>query len=648
MRLLLEEEIKLLENQHCSADNWENIQVSDDFTPQYIMHTHFSGNVKLGVFKSEITLSSGLKLHSGISFATIHECTIDDDVYINAISGCISNYHIHKNCYIDNVYQLVVEGESSFGNGTQVCVLNEAGGREVKIFDSLSSHLAYVLALYRHRQPLIASINRLIDTYVISQTSSKGEIGQGTKIINSGIIKNVKIGECCSILNVPELFDGTILSDAESPTNIATGVVARHFIVGKGSHLYDYALVEKCFVGESCEIAKQYSAIDSLFFSNSQVFQGEATAVFAGPYTTTHHKSTLLIGCMFSFYNAGSGTNQSNHMYKLGPVHQGVFERGVKTGSDSYVMLETKVGAYSLLLGHHEQHFDTSDFPFSYILENNGRSVLIPAVNFQTVGTQRDVQKWIKRDKRNKNHQDYIVFDLLNPYIIQKIQNGIEILNKFKEKNSEFHSHKGIKIKNIFVSKGIEIYRSIIDCYIGQKITEKILQKDFSIEQFKSTIAASDKWVDFSGLIAPASALENLFSKIENNTIKDIKLIKDDFCAIYNNYETFEWAFVVHLLEQKTGKNIQSIIKDDLINILEIYHQKYTDLIASVFSDAEKEFNQTAMVSFGIDGDDNVKQADFINVRGSIDSNAFILSLKEKEKNELKKMKECIAFLNKI
>jgi hypothetical protein len=648
MRLLLEEEIKLLENQHCSADNRENIQVSDDFTPQYIMHTHFSGNVKLGVFKSEITLSSGLKLHSGISFATIHECTIDDDVYINAISGCISNYHIHKNCYIDNVYQLVVEGESSFGNGTQVCVLNEAGGREVKIFDSLSSHLAYVLALYRHRQPLIASINRLIDTYVISQTSSKGEIGQGTKIINSGIIKNVKIGECCSILNVPELFDGTILSDAESPTNIATGVVARHFIVGKGSHLYDYALVEKCFVGESCEIAKQYSAIDSLFFSNSQVFHGEATAVFAGPYTTTHHKSTLLIGCMFSFYNAGSGTNQSNHMYKLGPVHQGVFERGVKTGSDSYVMLETKVGAYSLLLGHHEQHFDTSDFPFSYILENNGRSVLIPAVNFQTVGTQRDVQKWIKRDKRNKNHQDYIVFDLLTPYSIQKIQNGIEILNKFNDKNSEFHSHKGIKIKNIFVSKGIEIYRSIIDCYIGQKITEKILQKDFSIEQFKSTIAASDTWVDFSGLIAPASALENLFSKIENNTIKDIKLIKDDFCAIYNNYETFEWAFFVHLLEQKTGKNIQSIIKDDLINILEIYHQKYTDLIASVFSDAEKEFNQTAMVSFGIDGDDNVKQADFINVRGSIDSNAFILSLKEKEKNELKKMKECIAFLNKI
>ena len=60
---------------------------------------------------------------------------------------------------------------------------------------------------------------------------------------------------------------------------------------------------------------KHYSAEHSVFFANSQGFNGEACSIFAGPYTVTHHKSTLLIAGMFSFMNAGSGSNQSNHMY---------------------------------------------------------------------------------------------------------------------------------------------------------------------------------------------------------------------------------------------------------------------------------------------------------------------------------------------
>ena len=80
---------------------------------------------------------------------------------------------------------------------------------------------------------------------------------------------------------------------------------------------------------------KQFNHQNSVFFANSEGFHGEAVSIFAGPYTVTHHKSSLLIAGMFSFFNAGSGTNQSNHMYKLGPIHQGVVDRGSKTGSFS-------------------------------------------------------------------------------------------------------------------------------------------------------------------------------------------------------------------------------------------------------------------------------------------------------------------------
>ena len=81
---------------------------------------------------------------------------------------------------------------------------------------------------------------------------------------------------------------------------------------------------------------------------------------FSGPYTVTHHKSTLLLAGMFSFINAGSASNQSNHMFKLGPIHQGTLERGAKTTFDSYILLPARVGAFFLVIGRHVNHSYTS------------------------------------------------------------------------------------------------------------------------------------------------------------------------------------------------------------------------------------------------------------------------------------------------
>ena len=140
------------------------------------------------------------------------------------------------------------------------------------------------------------------------------------------------------------------------------------------------------------------------------------------------HKSSLLIAGMFSFLNAGSGSNQSNHLYKLGPIHQGIVERGSKTTSDSYILWPAKIGAFSLIMGRHVNHPDTSDLPFSYLIEKNNQTYLVPGVNLRSVGTIRDALKWPKRDKRTDPHQlDCINFNLLSPYSIQKMLTGMEL-----------------------------------------------------------------------------------------------------------------------------------------------------------------------------------------------------------------------------
>ncbi|GHT32205.1 DUF4954 domain-containing protein [Bacteroidia bacterium] len=610
MRHLHSDEVAALQTQHCSAENWQNIAVAENFSPKDIYNVSFSG---------EIILEANIHIRNSE----------------------ISNYHIKEGAFIHNVKSLSVEGKTAFGNGTAVCVLNEAGGREVKIFDKLSAHFAYLLALYRHRPLLIEKMNAAIDKYVIEQTG--GVVGRGARITNCGVIRNVKIGDRARLENVAELQNGTVAEQAF----VGTGAVARDFIIGKGSRVYDYALLEKTFVGEACEVGKQFSATDSLIFCNSQLLHGEAAAVFAGTYTTSHHKSTLLIGSLFSFYNAGSGSNMSNHMYKLGPVHQGIFERGAKTGSGSYLMLEARVGAFSLVLGHHEAHFDSSDLPFSYILEKDGRTELIPAVNFQTVGTQRDSQKWRKRDKRTGDTLDYITFDLLNPYTIGKICNGIAVLEKLAEKQADYHSYKGVRIKNIFLKKGIEIYKSAIAVYIGQMLVRhcgwsvsevELLdpqspvstrhsdesQNPLCFQGIAGHTSASlsnqarndtrEQWLDIAGLVVPQDILNKILSKIETEKITNIEEINHSFSEMYKNYNQYEQAFVAQLLQKYSPEKAEIL-------------QKQTELSNAILADAEKEFSASSMVGFGIDGDEEVKRADFENVRGKFAEIAFVREL---------------------
>jgi NDP-sugar pyrophosphorylase family protein len=97
------------------------------------------------------------------------------------------------------------------------------------------------------------------------------------------------------------LEEGTLRSCIEAPVFIGTGVIAKKFIILSGSSVDGGAMLDRCFVGQGVKIGKQFSAENSVFFANCEAFHGEACSLFAGPYTVTHHKSTLLIASLASF-----------------------------------------------------------------------------------------------------------------------------------------------------------------------------------------------------------------------------------------------------------------------------------------------------------------------------------------------------------
>ena len=350
-RHLTSDEIAQLERQLCTASDWDRVLVSEYFTPDHVFYSRFTGDIRLGAFDKEFPLAGGMKKHAGLNRVTLHNVEVGDNCCIESVNNYIANYRIGHDTFIENVDIIICDGESSFGNGVEVSVLNETGGREVTIYDRLSAQQAYVMALYRHRPELIGRMRSLVGDYVSSVTSSVGTIGPCSVIVDTGYIKNVKVGECCKIEGACRLKNGSINSNSIAPVHVGVGVIGDDFIISSGSSVEDGVTFSRCFIGQACKLGHNYSASDSLFFSNCQGENGEACAIFAGPFTVTHHKSSLLIAGMFSFMNAGSGSNQSNHMYKLGPIHQGIMERGAKTSSDSYLLWPAKVGAFSLVMG---------------------------------------------------------------------------------------------------------------------------------------------------------------------------------------------------------------------------------------------------------------------------------------------------------
>ena len=636
-RALTEVEIIRLESQNCKADNWKNVQVAIDFKTDFIHHVRFSGNVCLGVFSEEFLLAGGITKHSGLSYVTLHNVTVGDNCCIEYIKNYIANYIIGEHTLIANVEMLLVDGKTAFGNGTEVSVLNETGGREVMIYDRLSAHQAYIMALYRHRPALIGQMKKIVSAYADSVTSETGTIGNDVVIMNSGSIKNVRIGDCCRIEGAGRLNNGSINSNALDPVHIGYGVVCDDFIISSGSHVDDGTMITRCFVGQACKMGHNYSASDSLFFSNCQEENGEACAIFAGPFTVTHHKSTLLIAGMFSFMNAGSGSNQSNHMYKLGPIHQGVVERGAKTTSDSYILWPARIGAFSLVMGRHVNHPDTSDLPFSYLIEDKSTTYLAPGVNLCSVGTIRDAQKWPKRDlRKDTDRLDQINYNLLSPYTIQKMMKGRTILKELERvsgETSEQYSYQSAKIKRTALRKGIALYETAIHKFLGNSVIKRLENIRFgSDEEIRERLRpdvpiGEGEWIDASGLIAPKSEVERLMRDIETGELREVEQIHRRFVEMHANYYVYEWTWAYRKMLDFYGLHAETITAKDIVSIVRCWKEAVIGLDKRIYEDAKKEFSLSSMTGFGADGSKKEQKSDFEQVRGVFERNPFVMEV---------------------
>ena len=555
-RNITPQEIAAVEALGTTAESWSEVMVSPDFTPSQLLQSRLEGSVWIG---------PGARI----------------------IRSTVRNYRIGAESRIEGVTALECRRESSFGNGVEVATINENGGRSVRICEELTAQTAYLQALYGHRPQGVAAIKRMVERVAAERRSAIGTVGAGVCITGARLIREVRIGDRVTIEGASLLENGTICAGA----HIGCDVQARDFIAAEDARIDGGALLERCFVGECCHIDKHFTAVDSLFFANCHCENGEAVSIFAGPYTVSHHKASLLIAGMFSFFNAGSAANQSNHLFKSGPVHQAIHLRGCKFGSGTYIMAPAAEGAFTLVLGHHSKHHDTTMFPFSYLVEQEGRSALMPGANLISSGTVRDLEKWPARDRRTVK-RDRINFEEYNPYLTGAMIDAVNTLNELAEAHPQADSyvHKQVVIKSVQLRRGLKLYNKAIVASLGAMLARTE----------RGAAEGAGRWSDVAGQYVPRSIVRKILDGVESGTIDSLEAVDREFTQAAEQYDRYARGWAEALLAELLGHTPSP---EEIAEAIAAGERTRAELRKSAEDDRVRDFSEQMAVGYGIEAD---------------------------------------------
>ena len=589
-RPLTSEEIEVLKSNDCWAEDWTSVNVAEDFKPNFMHRVMLYGEVNIGAFNKNVEVSQGFVKHAGINNATLRNVTIGDDCLIENVGNFINNYTIGDDCYISNISTMETTEGATYGEGNLVSVLNEVGEGNVILFSDLNSQLAAFMVKHFSDKDLKEKIRQLIKTDIDNKMPERGQIGNNVKIVNTKEITNCIINDFCEVNGASRLSDCTLLGSAHGNVYVGTGVIAENSIIAEGASVINSVKIQDCYVGEACQLSNGFTASTSIFFANSYMSNGEACAAFCGPFTASHHKSSLLIGGMFSFYNAGSATNFSNHAYKMGPMHWGILERGSKTASGAYLLMPATLGSFSVCFGKLMHHPNTRNLPFAYLIADGDKMFLIPGRNITTVGLYRDIKKWPKRDLRaQENRKSIVNFDWLSPFSVGEILKGKKILESLREVTgdnvSQYLYHEYI-IPASSLHKGIKYYDIALRIYMGA-VLKRVLKRDPSITPPATQTGIGD-WDDLSGLLLPVSEEDRIVNDLQDGTIDSIQQLIERFEEIDANYRQYQWAWTYKMVCDYYG--ISEITLEDANRIHEDYIKARRSWIAEIKKDAEKEY----------------------------------------------------------
>lgn len=545
-RKLTDEEILVLENNNCRADDWESVNVSDDFNPAYLRDVVFYGEIFLGDFDRNIEVSPSFLKHSGIYSATLRNVTVGDNCLIEHVNNYINNYTIGDNCYISNIATLETTEGTTYGQGNIISVVSTSSEGNVVLCTQLNSQLAALMVKYSHDKELRDSLRNMARETIDTQLSERGIVGDGVKIVNTVEITNTILGDYCEVNGAARLSDTTIMGTADASVFIGTGVICENSIISDGASLLNHAIVQDCFIGEACKISNGFTAGQSVVFANSNLSKGEASAAFCGPFTTSLSKTSQLTNGMYGLYDNFHGEVLRNPNMR--------------------------------------------NLPFSRLTTQGETTYLVPAFNMTTIALYRAIHKWPRHDMRPQTAPRSIVnFDWLSPFSVDEIIKAKQILEDLRDISGEDapnYSYHRLIIRGVDLQKGIQNYDMALRIYMGAVI-ERIQKYDPDLCE-PTTNTGLGQWGNLAGLLLPVSEERQIVEDIKDGTLESIDAILRRFDEIHAEYRNYQWVWTYQFILNYYG--LSELTPADAEMILNEALKARRNWTEEISRDAETEY----------------------------------------------------------
>ena len=558
-------ELDTLIHNRNTSDNWNNIQVSQDFNATLIRNCKFYGLVRIGVLQPMYRQFHNFRMPVGIYNSTIISCDLGDNICIDNVNY-LSHYIIDKDVMIANVNEIACTDHAKYGNGiikegeeekirTWVEVCNENGGRSILPFNGMLPGDAFMWSKYRDDEKLLEQFKKFTQKELDEKRGYYGKIGERTIIKNCGILKDVWIGTDAYLKGATKIKNVTINSDDKRTTQIGEGCELVNGIVGFGCRIFYGVKAVRFIMASHSQLKYGARLINSYLGNNSTISCCEVLNSLIFPSHEQHHNNSFLCAALIMGQSnmAAGATIGSNHNSRGadGEIQAG---RGFWPGLCVSLKHNSKFASFTIISKGDFPAEINLQIPFALISNDvsNDELIVMPCYWFMynMYAIERNAWKYKSRDKRTEKIQ-LIEYDYLAPDTINEIFDAIEMLSKLtaNEKDEAYTTgweNTKRKTKIVKLTKSLAMYKELIQFYGTNILIEHYLKNNFTnFEDFKNSLPVSisrSNWINLGGQLMKTTTVQKLTADIKSETLTN-------WTDVHNRYKTEGVNYANDLLE---------------------------------------------------------------------------------------------------
>ena len=564
-RNLTSDEIKILINNGNYSSNWDNVLVRDPFTPTLIFRTSFFGLVRIGNIEKGLLKYHDFTMSQGIYDSFIISCDIGDNC---AISKChyLSHYIIKDRVILHQIDEMQTTNHAKFGVGiikegedenvrVSIDIMNEAGGRKIYPFRSMTCSDAYLWGSYRADLKLMEKFDEFTKKTMSDKRGFYGVVEDDCVIKSCRIIKDVYFNTCSYVKGANKLKNLTINSSEEMPSQIGEGVELVNGIIGEGCHIFYGCKAVRFVMMDNSNLKYGARLINSVLGENSTISCCEVLNNLVFPSHEQHHNNSFLIASNIQgLSNMAAGANIGSNHNSRGADGEIVAQRGFWPALSSTLKHNCKFAPYTLIAkGNYPSELNIT-FPFSLLSGENNVRKIMPCYwwMYNLYALERNSYKVKARDNRKvikqiieseylapdtalsiieaRNTLKILVAKAYDPSLTDEkkmLKLGSKLLNSDKSviDNLDVLSfdseNSNIPVKILKPYEAYHAYKEMLIYYGAREVAFWCNKNNYSLSDLQNSVEASLKpWVNIGGQIVSLELVDKLREDVNNGVLK--------------------------------------------------------------------------------------------------------------------------------